>query len=244
MLDLPFGEYNKHGSDIARIGTVEELYSIGLLIPTDKDFMALMGFLTGKRDYKSRFANSVKLYHENNNKDLETMLKEYANKKGMFYLYYLMAMIYSEQYAPDAEPTPNSNLIEKLFWDCERIENRDLSKNLEFADNTFRQVLLRINYYKKAYGKEAQLFNSLLNNYCNENLEQLIRLLYIDNGKEEKSRKFQRIERDKLFEAVKRYKTPILKHLYMMMVVLSHIAINSSTNPFDRLLDILCIVNT
>ena len=94
MLDLPFGEYNKHGSDIARIGTVEELYSIGLLIPTDKDFMALMGFLNGKRDYKSRFANSVKLYHENN-KDLETMLKEYANKKGMFYLYYLMATIYN-----------------------------------------------------------------------------------------------------------------------------------------------------
>jgi hypothetical protein len=105
-------------------------------------------------------------------------------------------------------------------------------------------VLLRINYHKKGFGKESQLFNGLLNNYCNLNLEQLIRLLYIDNGKEEKNRKFTKIDRDRLFEAVKRYKSPVLKHLYMMMVVLAHIAINTNANPFDRLLDILCVVNT
>lgn len=69
-------------------------------------------------------------------------------------------------------------------------------------------------------------------------------MLYIDNGKEEKSRKFAKINKDKLFDAVKRYKAPVLTHLYMMMVVLANIALNNGTNSLERLLDILSIVNT
>lgn len=90
MLDLVF--VDKPNSDIAKIGIVEELYTLTLLIPTDKDFIALTGFLSGKREYKSRFASSVKYYYEH--RDMETMQREFAHRKGMFYLYYLMATIY------------------------------------------------------------------------------------------------------------------------------------------------------
>ena len=42
-----------------------------------------------------------------------------------------------------------------------------------------------------------------------------------------------------MFEGVKRYKAPVLDHLYMMMVVLANIAISNSSNTIDRLVDVL-----
>ena len=112
LLDFVF--LPKPDPDIVKMGIVEELCTLALMIPNDKEFILLLGFLEGKRDFKMRFSTSVKNFSEN--KDMDTTQKAYANRKGMFYLYYVLAIIYNEQFPPDADPVPRENYIEHLFW--------------------------------------------------------------------------------------------------------------------------------
>jgi hypothetical protein len=100
-----------------------------------------------------------------------------------------------------------------------------MRKELEVFDNIFRLAMLRISYYKKSFSKINELFNSLIYTYADYNLRNLIRVLAIDNNKE-KDRRLTKIDKDKLRDIVKRHKTCVLEHLYMMLVVIESSAID------------------
>jgi hypothetical protein len=118
-----------------------------------------------------------------------------------------------------------------------------MGKELEVFDNTFRLTMLRINYYKKNFSKINELFNSLIYSYADYNLRILIRVLAIDNNKE-KDRRLIKIEKDRLRDIVKRHKTCVLEHLYMMLVVMESSAIDprNSINMMERFTETLQII--
>lgn len=103
-------------------------------------------------------------------------------------------------------------------------------------------MFLRICLRKKnANGKESALFNRLIG--ANFNVPHLVRMLYMDNGREEKQRRLTAVDRDKLLESTRRFKSSVLEHLYMMMVVVASIGLSNGCNTLGRYLEVLQTVS-
>jgi hypothetical protein len=128
--------------------------------------------------------------------------------------------------------------------ESEYFPNKDMGKEFEVFDNIFRLTMLQINYHRKSFSKINELFNSLIYSHADYNLRILIRVLSIDNNKND--RILLKIDRDKLRDIVKRHKTCVLEHLYMMMVVIESSAIDSKNNinMMERFMEALQIIQT
>jgi hypothetical protein len=74
----------------------------------------------------------------------------------------------------------------------------------------------------------------------------LIRILNIDNNNKEKDRRLLKIDMYRLKDIVKRYKTCVLEHLYMMLVVLENLAIDprNNLNMVERFMETLQIIQS